>query len=397
METLYMFEFEEIEPDPPAPISAPTISRRLGGNYVMLNFGTVPQPVNNPDLCSTTCASRAQCGFGLQRSPACRRSLSAGCGRSRPQSATASPATAASTALASAALLLPALNNTEFGLYYLNYHSRLPLLSGIAVTNSNAFSAATSSSTRRTSSSTASAGTPRCRAPASHCRAKSATARTCRCRSTTSNCCSPRSARSTRVIPQPVCASSASSAATRRANTIKGWERHEVSQFQSTFTKAFGPGNFLAADQIALVGEMGATKVWDLPDHSCCATGRRHRYRRRPGLPPARCAIRHADGGFPTQFSWGYRLAGMRADYNNAFGGSFNLSPRIAFNHDVNGITPGPGGNFLEGRKSLTVGVEANYLNEWSFDLSYTALHRSRQFQPDPRPRLRFFHRKYSF
>jgi hypothetical protein len=49
------------------------------------------------------------------------------------------------------------------------------------------------------------------------------------------------------------------------------------------------------------------------------------------------------------------------------------LSPRVAFNHDVKGITPGPGGNFLEGRKSATIGVEANYLNSWVFDLSYTS------------------------
>src|SRR4029079_13877091 len=76
--------------------------------------------------------------------------------------------------------------------------------------------------------------------------------------------------------------------------------------------------------------------------------------------------------GFPTQFSWGYRLA-ARADYNSAFGSSFNVSPRIAFNHDVNGIPPGPGGNFLEGRKSLTLGVQADYLSKSVFDLSYTA------------------------
>ena len=68
--------------------------------------------------------------------------------------------------------------------------------------------------------------------------------------------------------------------------------------------------------------------------------------------------------GFPTQFSWGYRIA-ARADYNSAFGTPITLSPRIAFNHDVNGTTPGPGGNFLEGRKSGTVGVEANYLKSW--------------------------------
>ena len=76
-------------------------------------------------------------------------------------------------------------------------------------------------------------------------------------------------------------------------------------------------------------------------------------------------------GGFPTNFSWGYRLA-ARADYNSVFGSPVTLSPRIAFNHDVKGITPGPGGNFLEGRKSITVGVEANYLQQWVFDLSYT-------------------------
>ena len=51
---------------------------------------------------------------------------------------------------------------------------------------------------------------------------------------------------------------------------------------------------------------------------------------------------------------------------------SFTLSPRVAFNHDVNGTSPGPGGNFIEGRKSGTLGVEANYLNKWSLDLSYT-------------------------
>ena len=48
------------------------------------------------------------------------------------------------------------------------------------------------------------------------------------------------------------------------------------------------------------------------------------------------------------------------------------MSPRIAFNHDVSGTTPGPGGNFMEDRKSLTLGLEANYLNQLVFDISYT-------------------------
>ena len=44
----------------------------------------------------------------------------------------------------------------------------------------------------------------------------------------------------------------------------------------------------------------------------------------------------------------------------------------MAFQHDVDGITPGPGGNFLEDRKAITLGLGANYKNQWAADLSYT-------------------------
>ena len=37
------------------------------------------------------------------------------------------------------------------------------------------------------------------------------------------------------------------------------------------------------------------------------------------------------------------------ATYNSVFGTSFTLSPRIAFYHDVNGISPGPGGGCCAG------------------------------------------------
>ena len=59
-------------------------------------------------------------------------------------------------------------------------------------------------------------------------------------------------------------------------------------------------------------------------------------------------------------------------DYNNAIG-AFNLSPRFAWQHDVSGISPAPGGNFLEGFKALTVGVTATYQNAFEIDLSYTS------------------------
>jgi hypothetical protein len=122
-----------------------------------------------------------------------------------------------------------------------------------------------------------------------------------------------------------------------------------------------------------MVGEIGATKVWDLPDKSVLRfngpgtdTG---------GGPDVLSGnLRNPQtqtSGFADSFSWGYRFL-TRFDYNSAFGTAITVSPQIAFNHDVNGTTPGPGGNFVEDRKSVTLQVGFNYLNNWSGLLAYT-------------------------
>ena len=166
---------------------------------------------------------------------------------------------------------------------------------------------------------------------------------------------------------------------------IRGWREHAQTQVQMTFTKVFG--QVLGADQIATVAEVGWTQV-DLPSTSVLRyegegtdTGGGCDVASLVAAPigsvasPAffGCARNPQTlrGGFPTDFSWGYRLA-VRADYNSFLGTAFTFSPRVAFNHDVDGISPGPGGNFLEGRKSLTLGAEFNYLNSWVFDLAWT-------------------------
>ena len=61
----------------------------------------------------------------------------------------------------------------------------------------------------------------------------------------------------------------------------------------------------------------------------------------------------------------------MRATYNDAIG-PVTILPRIAWAHDVSGTTPGPGGSFIDGRKTLTFGLGFNYLQKWIFDLAYT-------------------------
>ena len=74
--------------------------------------------------------------------------------------------------------------------------------------------------------------------------------------------------------------------------------------------------------------------------------------------------------GFTTSDSWGYRARAIW-DYPNALAG-VNLRPSIAWSHDVKGYSPGPGANFEEGRKAVSLGLNAEYQNTYTADLSYT-------------------------
>lgn len=151
---------------------------------------------------------------------------------------------------------------------------------------------------------------------------------------------------------------------------IQGYRRFDTTQVQMTGTKAFS--HFLGADQFVLVAEAGWSKVHDLPDQNTLRLEAPGTYtsgnpiHTRPGLQPAT----EPASAFPTATAWGYVIAG-RLDYNNAFG-AVNLVPRFSFAQDVSGISPGPGGNFIEGRQALTVGLGFNYQINWEWDLSYT-------------------------
>jgi len=83
-----------------------------------------------------------------------------------------------------------------------------------------------------------------------------------------------------------------------------------------------------------------------------------------PGKP-----IESADH-FADATSWGYRLA-ARLDYTNAIG-PVNLYPYLSWQQDVTGVSPTPGGNFLEGRTALTLGIRAGYQNKWEGEVNYT-------------------------
>ncbi|MBD1400029.1 DUF1302 domain-containing protein [Pelovirga terrestris] len=161
---------------------------------------------------------------------------------------------------------------------------------------------------------------------------------------------------------------------------IHGYKRLDVSQIQMTATQLFGPT--LGASQFTLVGEVGLTHVHGMPSKSTLRFDG-------PGTPVSGNPDQALPGGahgptatnpepkdaepssaFADATSWGYRMV-AKLDFNNAIG-AVTLSPRVAWAHDVNGTTPGPGGNFVEGRKAITLGLGANYQNKWSADISYT-------------------------
>ena len=75
-------------------------------------------------------------------------------------------------------------------------------------------------------------------------------------------------------------------------------------------------------------------------------------------------------GGHRLRFDDQPRLA-LRLDYLSLIG-AWNFSPRIVWSHDVDGTTPGPGGNFVEGRQGATVGLLASYQSQLELDVSYT-------------------------
>ena len=380
VEATYLLEFAQTNPDPSGTYFSTNDFATIGGTYASLPFGLVPQPVRNPENYYSVCFGGApsdNSAFGGQsilnaRTNPLARLLATSCAQTVRRLPDRYPSEYGQFGFA-AHYLADNLGGTEFGFYALQYSSRLPLITGFAVTSTIPNSAGyfveypknirlygVSFNTQLEGPGIALQGELSYR-PNQPLQIDAV--------ELLFSGLTPLNG----LIPAPGERFVSQLGNYGPGDIIPGYTRNHVSQLQFTATKVIGPNNWFHANQIAMVGEAGATKVWDLPLQSVLRynsdgtdTG---------GGPDVLSGNLNnpetQHNGFPTPFSWGYRLA-ARADYNNAFGTAFTLSPRVAFNHDVNGTSPGPGGNFIEDRKSLTLGVEANYLNRWSLDLSYT-------------------------
>ncbi|MBH8611649.1 DUF1302 domain-containing protein [Pseudomonas mohnii] len=163
----------------------------------------------------------------------------------------------------------------------------------------------------------------------------------------------------------------------------QGYRRKEVTQLQTTFTHFFD--QVMGAERLTLVGEIGLTHVGGLESTSKARYGRDPSYGPGP-LPNGQCVALNTstlagspqnnvsryceNDGFTTANSWGYRGRAIW-EYNDVFAG-VNLKPNVAWSHDVSGYSPGPGGNFEEGRKAVSLGLDAEYQNTYTASLAYT-------------------------
>jgi len=145
--------------------------------------------------------------------------------------------------------------------------------------------------------------------------------------------------------------------------TVDGFHRFDYTQSQLTFIKFFDKA--LGTDRITAVAELGYGHVWDLDESDDTI-----KYGRATTYGTSFDGVGDDNDGFTTTDSAGYRLA-VKADYRNVFSG-VDLAPSVAWSHDVYGYSPEPQGTFQEGRTGVNLALKADYLNMYSMSVSYT-------------------------
>ncbi|MGB1558683.1 MAG: DUF1302 family protein, partial [Oceanococcaceae bacterium] len=187
---------------------------------------------------------------------------------------------------------------------------------------------------------------------------------------------------------------------------IRGYERVQSLQFNLGATYILGKTqNPIGADQIILLFEGGANRLLNAPErwlyqieapgtfrHASggvvdedtlapeggeSATAQQARLDA-PGCYEGICVAgtdglrfnpQQETGSYTTTSAWGYRVIGI-VRYESILPG-ISIQPFFILAHDVNGISAGPGENFVEGRKQFYLNIETRYKSAWSLNTGY--------------------------
>lgn len=177
---------------------------------------------------------------------------------------------------------------------------------------------------------------------------------------------------------------------------IRGFERMQVYQFNLGATQVLGAtDNFLGADQIINLFEFGATWVPDLPSldvlqfdapgtltHASAGADGTGADRSRQACSANPTCSFGPDGLrfnptqanldlYPDEWSMGYRIISL-IRYESVFPG-ISFQPMVIWQHDFSGTAPQPlDTNFVEGRKTATLNIEARFKSALSVTPGYT-------------------------
>lgn len=364
VEVVYQYDWSDTEPDPSGSYFSTNDFATDGGRRLMLGFGRVPDII--PAGPATSVAlGLAPVGAVVPRAPSDR------------------PSNDGQGGIAYRALI-PQLNDSEIGLYYLRYHSRLPIISARTGTLAGLAQGDYAGSARYFTefpedidlygvSFNTALGTTGWALQGELSYKEDVPLQV-------DDVELLFAALSPLAIPEALAGAPGAGTLFARNNQvvpggvgfdtiIPGFIERDVVQAQLTASNVFA--NVLGANQLALVGEVGVTHVRDMPSKDELRLEVPGTYTSAnpvfiaAGMP----AVEPRDN-FADATSWGYQIR-TRLEYNNAIG-PVTLLPGLAFRHDVNGNTPGPGGNFLEDRKAVTLSLGANYRNTVTAEISYT-------------------------
>ncbi|MGK0247281.1 MAG: hypothetical protein ACI910_000003 [Oleispira sp.] len=166
----------------------------------------------------------------------------------------------------------------------------------------------------------------------------------------------------------------------------KGYDEFDVWQAQMTFIQFYD--RVLGGDRFIVAAEIGATFIPDLPSLDDARFGRSGAFGvgNNAGIDPDApspefdyCisggtvanidASRCNDEGYVSQLSGGIRFR-SGINYNNAFAG-FNTTPYVGMGYDI-GNGPEPGSQFIDERLTVAVGIRVTYQNRAQATFTYT-------------------------
>ncbi len=157
---------------------------------------------------------------------------------------------------------------------------------------------------------------------------------------------------------------------------IDGWKRYPVTQIQTTATKLFAAIPSLSINSVALIGEIGADYVHDFNGNAgiynaSYSTDTNSAFESAGTVNGGATHAPLSTKGFATQFSAAYTVA-MIIDMPNVLPYGIDMKPTVSLQHDFVGTSPYGVNVFQANTAAGSVGVTFNYLQAWSLGVQYT-------------------------